>query len=74
MERDLLQKHEMFHTSTLRVGTIAGQVQISEKIPREITRNIMNITGLNGAASQFLQTWGIVGQVTDKSYNQWVPT
>lgn len=38
-------------TSTLRVGTITGQIQIPEKIPREITRNIVNITSLNGTAS-----------------------
>lgn len=61
-------------TPTFGIGTVAGQVQIFEKILREITGTIGNVAGFNGSPSQFLETWGIVGQVTDKPNDQRVPT
>lgn len=61
-------------TPAFRVGTVAGQAQIPDKVLWEVAGSIGNIASFNCAPSQFLKAWGIVGQVTDKANDQGVPT
>lgn len=61
-------------TPAFRIGTVAGQAQIPDKILWEITGSIGNVASFNRASSQLLKAWGIVGQVTDKPNHQWVST
>lgn len=61
-------------TPAFRIGTVAGQAQIPDKILWEIAGSVGNVASFNRASSQLLKAWGIVGQVTDKPNHQWVPT
>lgn len=61
-------------TPAFRIGTIAGQAQVPDKILWEVAGSIGNIASFNCASGQFLKAWGVVGQVTDKANHQWVPT
>lgn len=73
-ELDLSDAAVKVDTPAFRIGTVAGQAQIPDKILWEIAGSVGNIASFNCASSQFLKAWGIVGQVTDKPNHQWVPT